>query len=530
MPRLSLGLGISSSSKPFSTLFSPTNIAGLSLWLKADAGVSNIQAPAYNYVSQIIISGTSTLSGTYTATSVPSYEGYVNSYSFSGPSNGFDMYWNVNAFVLESDTGAGYAYVESSDGQTWAISSQYFTQVVISGFTGIYAGANGTYTYSSDYEALLNGDFLIDGNAIRYIPNDIAIAYNTTGNYAGAWTPTQYFSTITLSAAGTTSINGIYTRSDSQIDIESSNFTASSSRSISYDDNDNFWFVGPNDQYRNYNQQPEGAWVTENGDAPAPTAVYGNSERDVGNPVTTSVTAIPSGSIIGSITTSSVMMEVVSAWADQSGNSRNFTKSIDNTGFPTFSNGALLFTANNTYGDPNASILALPSESLNLTGPYTLITLVRAGANNSCVFSKSNDDSKRRKYQIYVNGGVIGSLESTNGQDTGISYGTGTGDDVNIKRIIVSQFTSDSSGLIRYNGAEVQVGTGDNDGYGLNETNSASVFIGASPFGEGSGYNAEASTEMYVYEIIFYNRAITTSEIQEVEAYLMDKYAIAGQA
>jgi hypothetical protein len=213
----------------------------------------------------------------------------------------------------------------------------------------------------------------------------------------------------------------------------------------------------------------------------------------------------------------------VTAWADQSGNSRNFTKSIVDTGFPTYSNGAVLFTASDTYNDSNASILALPSSSLNFTTPYTLIVVVRAGANNSCVFSKSNDDSKRRKYQISVNGGFVYSLESKDYNDTSIGFDTGTGDDVNVKRLIVSQYSSNTSGLIRYNGA--QVGTGSDD-VGIDETNTASVFIGASPFAEGTGYNAEASTEMYVYEIIFYNRALSTDEIQKIENYLNQKYSI----
>ena len=213
----------------------------------------------------------------------------------------------------------------------------------------------------------------------------------------------------------------------------------------------------------------------------------------------------------------------VTAWADQSGNSRNFTKSISDTGFPTFSNGALLFTSSTTYDDPNASILALPSSSLNFTTPYTLIALVRAGANNSCVFSKSKDGFKRRKYQILVNGGIVYSLESINNADTQIPYDTGTGDDVSVKRLIVSQYSSNTSGLLRYNGAQVATSS---TNVGIDQTNTASVFIGASPFDEGSGYNAEASTEMYVYEILFYNRALSTIEIQQIENYLNRKYLI----
>ena len=210
-------------------------------------------------------------------------------------------------------------------------------------------------------------------------------------------------------------------------------------------------------------------------------------------------------------------------WKDQSGHSRNFTKSINRTKAPTFSDGALLFTATSTYSDSNASVLALPSSSLNFTTPYTLITVVRAGANNSCVFSKSKDNSKRRKYQISVNGGFVYSHESKDGNDTSFEYDTETGDDVDIKRLIVSQYSSNTSGLIRYNGNQVVTSSID---VGIDQTNNASVFIGASPFQEGTGYNAEASTEMYVYEILFYNKALSTVEIQQIETYLNNKYLI----
>jgi hypothetical protein len=213
----------------------------------------------------------------------------------------------------------------------------------------------------------------------------------------------------------------------------------------------------------------------------------------------------------------------VTAWADQSGNSRNFIKSIANTGFPTFSNEAVLFTSSARYGASNASILALPSNSLNFTTPYTLITLLRSGS-NSVVFSKSNDDNKRRKYQISINNGIIYSLESRGIYiDTSISYNTGTGNDSSIKRLIVAQYSSNTSGLIRYNGAQVATGFTD---VGIDQTNTASIFIGASPFSEGSGYNAEASDGMYVYEILFYNRALSTVEIEKIETYLNQKYSV----
>jgi hypothetical protein len=222
---------------------------------------------------------------------------------------------------------------------------------------------------------------------------------------------------------------------------------------------------------------------------------------------------------------------LVRAWNDQSGNNRNFTKSIANTGYPVYAGNSVLFTAepsiedpNGSYDDPNASILALPSSSLNFTTPYTLIAVARVGTTGT-IFSKSTNSPKRRKYQIAIGGGgIIYSQESTGTNIDGhIIYDTGTGDDVSIKRLIVSQYSSNTFGLLRYNGNEVVTSSVN---VGIDQTNNASVFIGASPFNEGIGYNAEASIQMYVYEIIFYDRALSTIEIQKIETYLNKKYLI----
>jgi hypothetical protein len=315
---------------------------------------------------------------------------------------------------------------------------------------------------------------------------------------AGVTTSTltpSFIDQIVISGAGVSTSNGTYTRSTGG----NTSFTKVGGNSEIYRDGSD-WVLYDDDYgdetYINYDDLDPDSWGEYNAIG-APSAVNTTSS---GTPYTG-----------------------VTSWADQSGNSRNFTNSINNTKAPTFSNGALLFTSSATYNDINASILALPSSSLNFTTPYTLIALVRAGANNSVVFSKSNDNSKRRKYQISVNGGIVYSLESINGADTQISYNTGTGDDVSVKRLIVSQYSSNTSGLIRYNGNQVATSS---TNVGIDQTNNASVFIGASPFQEGTGYNAEASTEMYVYEIIFYNRALSTVEIQKIETYLNKKYSI----
>ena len=215
----------------------------------------------------------------------------------------------------------------------------------------------------------------------------------------------------------------------------------------------------------------------------------------------------------------------VIAWNDQSGNDRNFAKSITNTGFPTLVGSEVRFTATATYGDATASILALPSSSLNFTTPYTLISVFRAGGiagnQNAAVFSKSNDNVKRRKYQLSINGGILSSLEG-NG-DIFFQYNTGTGNNINVKRLVTIQYSSTTFGFMRYNGSQVVTSNNSNT---IDQTNTAPVYIGASPFSSGIGYNAEASYDLRVSEILFYNRALSLAELQIIESYLNFKYTI----
>ena len=132
-----------------SSFFDPKKISGLALWLKADAGVSK---PSYNYISEIIITGTSnpSFAGTYTADSAPNYdteEVLIEYYTLSA-AGGRLITWNPNSqqFVLSLDE---QEFAFSGDGVNWSVIS-FLGQVIISGFTGIYAGANGTYTRSDE--------------------------------------------------------------------------------------------------------------------------------------------------------------------------------------------------------------------------------------------------------------------------------------------------------------------------------------------------------------------------------------------
>ena len=212
----------------------------------------------------------------------------------------------------------------------------------------------------------------------------------------------------------------------------------------------------------------------------------------------------------------------VSTWTDRSGNGIVFGAKPNSQLPLRHTDNSIKFTATNTYFDANARVMQGTSSLLQQTGLYTLFCYVRAGANNSCVISKSTDATKRRRYQISVNGGNIYGLEG-NG-DIYSQYNTGTGNNVNIKRLIVSQTAASNQLILRYNGSQVNTLT--NSNISGTTTNTVPVYLGCSPFSPGTTYNAEASTEMYVYEIMLYSSVLTLAQIQQNEQYLNSRWGI----
>ena len=218
----------------------------------------------------------------------------------------------------------------------------------------------------------------------------------------------------------------------------------------------------------------------------------------------------------------------VTRWADQSGNARDFVNplnlGINNTGLPTFTSNAVRFTSTAAYSDFNASILALPSASLNFTTPYTLFTVFRSDGVRNTVISKSTDTQKRRKYNISHVNQILNSLESGNTSDLPqIVYNTNEPSNINKFRIVGAIYYSSTDGRMRYNGSQV---ASSSLNHFIESVNPAPVYLGASPFQAGTGYNAEASTDLYLSEVLFYNRGLTQSEIDQVEVYLAGKYGV----
>jgi len=499
MPRLSLGLGIQNSRKVGGK--SPIPRSGLSLWLKADAGVTKF---SYNYASQIVISGTSTpsFSGTYTAIGTPGYtDGVVDSYSFSAPS-GRQMNWNSSEVRYELFlSGSGSGGFQSSDGTDWTPLEQYISTITITGFTGIYSGANGTYNATSPNSGIwdrVGGGFFIDGDGLRDNVAEYLIA-TPPNDYSGSWTATSYDSSVTLTGAGTTSANGTYTRSDTNLDLRTVPFTASGGRSIVFLSSD--WFVTNSAQENLYDNDGNLInWNVNSGDSPAPTGSVGTSARSVGSPTSTSV-IVPTGSISGSVTLSTVDTNNVLEWQDQSGNGRN---AVNNNGFAVYNLlGGKSFLSFDSYVD----MLTNSAIWNNLQFVGTIFVVARFA-------SSSSGNTAQLLYQEGVDGSFVFSRGYNNTNAFAVTtdeidvVSSLTNVDNNTNYILETTFNESLIATLYLNG--ISNGTG-----GVtNNTGTVNMLIGG---------GAESSN---IAEIVVYNRVLTTQERQQVEAYLNTKYAI----
>jgi len=511
---MKLGLGLSLANRGGAGgISSPIPLSGLSLWLKADAGVSKL---SYNYASQIVISGTSTpnVNGTYTATTVPGYGNQepdrLDTYALTSP-NGKTINWDngENSFLLDNSFSSG-------SGTTWSVYQPYVSQIIITGFTGIYSNANGTYNGNGDdfTKAGPNQDYFIHNNELIQTGSEEVIA-TAPENYSGSWTPTSYVSSVTLAGAGISSVDGLYTRTDTQVNMYPVNFSASGGREIYFDQSN--WWVG-NELYLSYNLYD---WEG-NPDPEAPTGSLGTSSRSVGSPTSTTV-IVPTGSISGVVTTSTVNTQGVLSWADQSGEGNNASVEFQGEQ-PTFVSSFLNGKPAIKFNGQGQCLQVASSASLDFTAETSCFIVVKYdgdGGPNDVIYIKNADDGFSGYPAMY---GMVG-VNAENGNvsfplnaggwsdhDSGVSISDG------IPQLFSMIFNTNVGQSIYCNGILTgQQVLGDN----IN-TSSGTLQIG--------GYNKSFDSQDFfngkIAEIIMYNRAVTNTERQQVEAYLMDKYAI----
>lgn len=365
----------------------------------------------------------------------------------------------------------------------------YITQVILTGFTGIYSGANGTYNGSSEDQEFYHtsGLFYISGNTLLDASNDIPIATNSN-NYQGAWTPTTYLSTITFTNAGTTSVNGIYTRTDSQFDIEYLPFLKSGGN-ISWDEELVAWIANNgiigNDLYRNYSFTFDEDWSTENGAGPQPDATYSNSSRSVGSPTST-ITSIPNP---------------VDSWADQSGNSRVFYTSNSRASSVVISEKNFISLPTNTdlYSNtpiwPDSQIIGTifcVARFASSSAGSTAYLFRHEGVEGDFIFSRGFNNTNA----FYITSDGIDNVSSLTNANNNTNY------------LLGATFNESSVATLYLNGASTGSGviTSSNGLYNL--------YIGG--LGEPSN----------IAEMIVYTRVLTDAERLQVETYLNQKYQI----
>lgn len=214
----------------------------------------------------------------------------------------------------------------------------------------------------------------------------------------------------------------------------------------------------------------------------------------------------------------------VTAWADQSGNGKNATAS----GTPTL-------VANSLNGKSGISLdgegsndgfLTSPIFSLAYNTPISLFGVVKASA------STVRGDQFAARW--FINKGVSGDFGigfTFGGYDSSLEFSGFLGaiidSDTNLSGDSLGENQANIASLIS-NGSTTtfyQNGTSKNSA-----NNSSYDFTNSSNNGFSIGYQAAVVDEFFckciVYEILIYNRAITSPERQQVEAYLNAKYAI----
>jgi len=369
----------------------------------------------------------------------------------------------------------------------------YVSQIILtctggfSSYSGTYIAtstpdADGVYTLfsSSNSKTIIkDGDFFFDGNLILVSSGD-GISWSFQNILVAG---------LTISGAGGshTGANGVYLlneRNESSGDI--------------YRNNENGYYglvntngvveiYSPDYSRLYYNSSfGSGAWTNDGG---------------TGTVTASSITLDPSGTVSGSITTSP--SSTVTAWADQSENG-NYVSAYNNPQLIT----------NQINGKPvidfNASQY-FASNNQNLNNNSSIFFVVKSRGNHGIMLSTSDYEGLVFALTSNPNNsfsvGISNLFEIANdGADNGNNWMIGS-------TIRSNNLTS----IIYKNGT--QVANGNYDTSSLNPT--APLIIGAD-----ADLNSYWNLDGQIAEIIIYNRALTISERQQVEAYLNDKYEI----
>jgi len=196
---------------PRTGLFLPSSLGGLSLWLKADAGITTFRN---TYVSQIILTGayTTDFNGTYTATSIPDQNG---NYTLQGPNYTIRYNSQNNEYTVSVYPNYDAGSFISSDGVNWSILNPILNPPPYVSGIGNYSDGNGQYGYAGDdprdneyTKGGNDGTYSIKGVAGNwtliyydaYGGDSTVLATNSNTTPSGSWTNVNATGTITSTA------------------------------------------------------------------------------------------------------------------------------------------------------------------------------------------------------------------------------------------------------------------------------------------------------------------------------------------
>jgi hypothetical protein len=430
MPSLSLGLGLHKNRVLTSGGggAAPIPQSGLSLWLKADAGVTTDQA---EYVSRIIFSGatSSILNATFDASSTPDPNNY-NRYDLAAN--------NGNSISFSEDDTPHYnlrygstniIILNSGDAINWSLVYNMPTTITISGITGTHISANRTYNFSS-YDN--------DNDVFFFYPSASDYFISTGDGYGGD--STNWF---------------LYGNNNGDPVVIS---------------------TGPLK-----NSAPSGSW-TNNLSSGSPASTY---------------TGVADGTLPTGTTTISKYGDLTATnWADQSANGYNFISPNNPVYYrPSFIN-----------GKPSIDFVTSSAAYFLLDQSIGTIKTI------FCVYKTT---STPINYQALVEANLglysaIANNEFGTYLATEIGYATLT---QNIPYILMVE----SNDGINSNGYVNGTAYSNSSGNGFGSIDYVQI---------GTGQYGDQPCNGYISEVIIYNRVLTTTERQKVEAYLNAKYAI----
>jgi hypothetical protein len=229
-----------------------------------------------------------------------------------------------------------------------------------------------------------------------------------------------------------------------------------------------------------------------------PAIVGQDIPRPIGDGRISSSVSNPNGSVTGTITTSNVVTDFVTSWADQSENGNNATATdtptlttIGGKTFVDFAGG--YFIGNELITAPFATIMCVARFSA--TSDIAVMFQQISEDGDNLAFYRGFD--LQGGFRIF-NGSNLSSSSLTNDNQTYL-FGATVNNDTGTLYLNGSQDAND------YCGDRVPAGT---------------YYLGRWEGG------SSTTTGLKMAEIIAHNRVLTTSERQEVESYLANKYAI----